>query len=56
MQDSAGGVYLYNAITDDVIEPPNFVGKLAAALWHADNPNLLLLAADSGAPRMCCYE
>lgn len=48
LQDRHGGVFLYSLNSGELMQPPGFEGKLVAAVWHADDPNLLVLASDEG--------
>ena len=47
-QDTAGGIYLYNAEQDELMQLPDFAGSLQAAVWDSGDPAVVAAVSDAG--------
>lgn len=50
LQDGEGAAHLYDMDAQALVEPPGFQGELASAVWHPEDPHLLVLSSDAGGP------
>jgi hypothetical protein len=48
-QDTAGGMFLYNAQQEELMQLPDFAGSLQAAVWDSADPGVAAVVSDSGA-------
>lgn len=52
-EDTAGGIFLYCAEHEELMQLPDFAGSLQAAVWDSADPKVVAAVSEAGAGTWC---